>query len=63
MDDDLPVPPPPAGWAEALANSEAELEAGETVSGESVMRELHDSISRLEARQGIAPQRKAAPHR
>ena len=42
--------PVPAGWLEALAESEAELASGLTVPGDEVMRELYESIARLEAR-------------
>jgi hypothetical protein len=38
----------PADWLEALAESEAELAAGQTVPGDEIMRELHESIARLE---------------
>ncbi len=58
--DDTPNRTPPADWdpptpseAEllaALAESEAEAEAGLFVPGETVRRELLDSIARLEAR-------------
>jgi hypothetical protein len=40
----------PAGWAEILAESEAEAEAGLFVPGEVVRQELLDSIARLEAK-------------
>ena len=43
--------PVPSGWLEALAESRAELAAGLTVSGDESMRELYESIARLEARQ------------
>jgi hypothetical protein len=53
----------PADWLEALAESEAELAAGQTVPGDEIMRELHESIGRLEARQPRMPKRKASSHR
>jgi hypothetical protein len=40
----------PAGWAEVLAESEAEAEAGLSVPGEVVRQELLDSIARMEAK-------------
>jgi hypothetical protein len=49
----------PAAWLAALAKSEAQLAAGEIVSGEEVMRELDECIVRLEAE----PHRRAAPRR
>jgi len=33
---------------EALAESEAQLAAGQIVSGDEIMRELHESIARME---------------
>lgn len=58
--DDTPNPKLPADWepltpreAEllaALAESEAEAEAGLFVSGDEIIRELHESIARMESR-------------
>jgi len=57
--DDLPRrAQAPAGWIEALDRSEAQLAAGETISGEEVMRELRDSIDRMEAKHAGKPKRK-----
>lgn len=39
-----------AEWAAILAESEAEAEAGLLVSGDDVMRELYESIARMEGR-------------
>jgi hypothetical protein len=51
MDEITPsTQPVPAGWLEALAESRAELAAGLTVPGDEIMRELYESIARLEAR-------------
>jgi hypothetical protein len=62
--DDTPTPAiAPAGWLEALAESEAQLAAGQIVSGEEVMRELDESIARLEAKHAAEPRRRAAPRR
>jgi hypothetical protein len=62
--DDTPTPAiAPSGWLEALAESEAELAAGLTVPGDEIMRELHESIARLEAKRAGKPRGKAAPHR
>ncbi len=40
----------PAGWLEALAESEAEAEAGLFVDGDVVHRELREAVARLEAK-------------
>jgi hypothetical protein len=53
----------PAGWLEALAESEAQLAAGQTVPGEAVRQGLRDSIARLETKQATAPQRGTTSHR
>jgi hypothetical protein len=45
----------PAEWLDALAESEAQLAAGQTVSGEAVRDKLREAIARLEARQATAP--------
>lgn len=37
-----------AEWAAILAESEAEAEAGLLISGDEIMRELHQSIARME---------------
>jgi RNA polymerase-interacting CarD/CdnL/TRCF family regulator len=39
-----------AEWEAILAESEAELAAGQIVSGDEVMRELHESIARMEGK-------------
>lgn len=39
-----------SAWAEILAESEAEAEAGLFVSGDDLLRELHESIARMEKR-------------
>jgi hypothetical protein len=39
----------PSGWADALADSEADLAAGRIVSGDAVMRELGEALARPEA--------------
>ena len=62
MDDDL-IPAVPAGWLEALARSEAQLAAGEIVTGDDIMRELHESVARLEAKRAAERHRGTAPVR
>ena len=49
-----------AVWLEALAESEADLAAGRVVPGELVMRELRDSLARLEAKRAARPGEAAA---
>jgi len=64
MDEITPTTRPvPAGWLEALAESEAELAAGLTVPGDEVMRELYESIARLEARKTDGKARRVAQPR
>jgi hypothetical protein len=60
--DDTPTPAiAPAGWLEALAESEAQLAAGQIVDGEDVMRELHECVAELEAKRTARPRRRAGP--
>jgi hypothetical protein len=62
--DDTPTPAiAPTGWLEALAESEAQLAAGQIVDGEEVMRELDECIARLEVKHTAGPRRRAAPRR
>ena len=49
------------GWLEALAESEAELAAGQTVPGTVVRQHLLDSIARLEATWAEAEQHSPSP--
>lgn len=63
MDEITPTRPVPAGWLNAIAESEAELAAGLTVPGDEVMRELYESIARLEARRTDGKHRGRAPGR
>jgi len=51
----------PTGWLEALERSEAQLAVGEAVPGEEVMRELYESIARLEAKRAGKPERGTVP--
>jgi hypothetical protein len=63
--DDTPNSPIPAEWAEALERSEAQLAAGQIVSGDAVRKRLRASIARMEAR--LEPNPESAhppvPHR
>jgi len=40
----------PAGWIEALAESDADVAAGRIISADMVMRDLKDRLDRLEAK-------------
>jgi len=60
---DATKPHAPAGWLEALAESEAELAAGLSIPGEFVRQHLLDSIARLEAKQTTAPRHGATTRR
>jgi len=71
--DDTPQHRHPADWeppmpseAELLASltrSEAELAAGQIVSGDDVLRELDESIARMEAKRAGRTPRRTAPRR
>jgi len=71
--DDTPQHRHPADWeppmpseAELLASltrSEAELAAGQIVSGDDVLRELDESIARMEAKRAGRTLRRTAPRR
>jgi hypothetical protein len=63
--DDTPNNPVPAEWAEALERSEAQLAAGQTVSGDSVRKRLRASIARMEAQLEPNPEisNPPVPHR
>lgn len=55
--DDSPIAAP-ADWLEALAESDADLAAGRIVPGEVVLRDLQDSLARLEAKAAARKARK-----
>jgi hypothetical protein len=61
--DDIPhrTEAAPAGWLEILAESEAE--AGLFVDGDEIMRELDETIARMEAERAARPPQKAAARR
>ena len=63
MDDNPTQAIAPAGWLEALAESEAQLAAGLTVPGEAVRQRLHDALVRLEAKQAAGEPNHHAPRR
>jgi hypothetical protein len=53
----------PAGWLEALAESDADLAAGRIVPGDVVMRDLRDGLARVEAKAAARTTRKDTPRR
>jgi len=61
MDD--PTNRPLAKWLDDIAESEAELTAGETVPAELVLRRLRESIAELEAKLAGDQPRAATPRR
>jgi hypothetical protein len=63
MDDQDTTARAPAGWLEILAESEAELEAGQTVPAEVVRQMLRDSIARIKAGQDAELPRNATRRR
>jgi hypothetical protein len=56
-----PPTPSEAELLAALAESEAEAEAGVFVSGDEIMRELHESIAWMESRDTAADQADVEP--
>ncbi len=58
-----PINTPPADWLGDIAESEAQLAAGQVVSGESVLQELRDGIAQLKAQLTGNRQRPAAQRR
>jgi len=63
MDDTPTTSIAPAGWLEALAESDADLAAGRIVSGDVVLRDLKDSLARLEAKAAARPAREGKRQR
>ncbi len=61
--DDTPNPvSAPAGWLEALDRAEEDVAAARTVAGDAVLRSLHETLAKMEARE-TAASRKAARRR
>ena len=58
-----PPTPSEAELLASLARSEAELAAGQIVPGDEVLRELDDSIARMEAKRAGRTFRRTAPRR
>jgi hypothetical protein len=63
MTDDPTSNDVPASWLEALAKSEAELDAGLTVPGHVVRQDLLDSLARMKAKRDQPLKRGAAQRR
>jgi len=63
MDDNPNAVIAPAGWLEVLAESDADLAAGRIVPGDEVMRDLRESLARLEAKTAARKPRKNTPRR
>lgn len=63
MDDNPTHAPVPAGWLEALAESEEDLAAGRIIPGDVVMRDLRESLARLEAKAAAKTTRKGTLRR
>lgn len=63
MDDITPRTSAPVGWIEALDRSDAQLAAGQVVSGTKVMAKLRAAIDRLEAKRASDAQTKVAARR
>jgi hypothetical protein len=53
----------PAEWLDDIAESEAQLAAGEVVPAEPVLNRLRETISQLEAKRAGKRPRPAAPRR
>lgn len=55
--------PPPAGWLDAMDESDAQLAAGQTVPLEPLLDELRQAAAQLEAKLARLPEQTAARHR
>lgn len=60
MDDTLKNNRAPSEWLAALDRADAQYAAGDLVSGDDIMRELHETIARMEAKRAASPKRPAA---
>ena len=60
--DDTTTRPIPAGWLEAMDESDAQLAAGQTVPLEPLLDELRQAAARLEAKLAARPEHIAAAH-
>ena len=63
MDHDDTAPrPAPAGWLEAMNESDAQLAAGQTVPLEPLLDELRQAAAQVEAKLAARPEHTAAAH-
>ena len=62
MDDTSQHGAAPTGWLEVLGESEADPTAGRIVPGEVVMKDLGDSLVRLEAKAAVNAAREDTNH-
>jgi len=53
----------PAGWLEALAEGDADIDAGRIVSGAEVRKLFDDTLARIKAKKAAAPRREASSQR
>lgn len=60
--DDSTTRPIPAGWLEAMDESDAQLAAGQTVPLEPLLDELRQAAAQLEAKLAARPEHTAAAH-
>ena len=60
--DDTTSRPIPAGWLEAMDESDAQLAAGQTVPLEPLLDELRQAAAQLEAKLAARPEPAAAAH-
>ncbi|HWK48217.1 MAG TPA: hypothetical protein VNT30_26075 [Stellaceae bacterium] len=58
-----PTKRPLSEWLTDLDISEAQADAGDVVSAETVLQQLHESIARLEAKLAGEQRREVAPRR
>jgi hypothetical protein len=63
MDDNSPQIQAPQRWIDALARSEAQVAAGDTVPSTVVWQHIQESLARLEARPVAKQSRKGRPNR
>ena len=63
MDNTLNHAVAPAGWLEVLAESDADIAAGRIGPGEDVMRDLRESLARLETNAAARTSPKGTPGR
>ena len=60
--DDIALRPTPAGWLEAMNESDAQLAAGQTVPLEPLLDELRHTAEQLEVKLAEQPKHTAAIH-